>query len=1000
MAIITEEEILNSLLPKQESPEEDKIPEDPNQKASEGPGLLSTIKNAADQNNATYSIAKHGFRDRVISDPKYPRFEKIKGTILEDNPEAAIYVDSDEELEKAIEKEEHNRKTQEILSEAGWTGTFAAIGTAILDPIAMFAPGGALIKSVKVAKSGSKLAKGAIGGAAAGATGEFTQSIILQQTTGNLNQQDVLANTIAGTFLGTALGGSFGAFASKTAQRAANAEVKAAINDIESKIDLQAFDDGVGAARNIQFKAGESSYAIPDSVMKYGTADFSIFRKPYVMGQTSKSGTVKAFANEMFEHSNILVKNVEGIASEASVESLIRADIAQLQAVHNKADDFYFSYLGIDRGRTRTGTAFRAKRSASTQGKMTKAEFNEEVAKARRNNDTHSIPEVADAAKLYGKVIDDVANQLQKLGLLPEELMVRGSKSYLSRVWDIPKIMTNSDEFISRLAKSFQNTAAKRGKTLDDDDAMLAAQDTYYNMQGIGDKQLSTLGLVKDAAIRSKSGKITKNRVLDVDESEFSDFLVNDIEDIMNSYIHQSSSLVHLNTLLNRWGASSIGDIKAKIREDYADIIRKNPGKEEKLGKELRQDLDYVDDVVRLITGQMKAPSQTTKYLMQYNFMRLLGGVTISSVPDLMMPFFVNGPIRALRIHGQQLMGAFKGTKSTVQEYKRFGMALEVEMNNTIEVLLGGVGTSTQRGSKVSRTVDGITDLFTEATGINQWNLSNKIVSARISASRSLEVLRKWDRTGKIDKIEQTRLAQLGIGKEDYKAIVEQSKLFDEKIGPTISNRLEAWTDKAAAKKFGLALVKDVNKSIITPSKGDIPLFFKDSDIGRVVGQFRSFASAAGLRITMSTVQRIAMGDMRAAAGIVMLIHMGGMVEMAKRKMRGQDDEMSYGEFILAGTTRSGVFGLMGDLVFSTALLKDYSRYQGLNMQGAILGPSANLINDLVNAGAPIFQKALDEDKDLEPKDIKRIARMIPYQNLFYLQYILTKVFDEEGEED
>ena len=62
------------------------------------------------------------------------------------------------------------------------------------------------------------------------------------------------------------------------------------------------------------------------------------------------------------------------------------------------------------------------------------------------------------------------------------------------------------------------------------------------------------------------------------------------------------------------------------------------------------------------------------------------------------------------------------------------------------------------------------------------------------------------------------------------------------------------WTDEAAKKAFQAALNKDINITVVTPGKGDTPLWMS-TELGSTFAQFKKFAMAASQRILIRGMQ-------------------------------------------------------------------------------------------------------------------------------------------------
>jgi len=204
----------------------------------------------------------------------------------------------------------------------------------------------------------------------------------------------------------------------------------------------------------------------------------------YVMN--SQSATARTVGMDLAENAFTLRQNVEGIATRPAVETLMkRYDGVRAVGTRN-LDRLFVKYrTGADTpsmGR-RAGLAVRDMLPGS---KLSRRQFNEEVGKALRRNDTHDIPEVAEAARWYREnVFDPIKVRAQEQGLLPEEVTTIGAPSYLTRVYDVAKLRADPGPFKARLRAFFSNNP-----DLDAAEADSLADEVVNNILGYTHGQL------------------------------------------------------------------------------------------------------------------------------------------------------------------------------------------------------------------------------------------------------------------------------------------------------------------------------------------------------------------------------------------------------------------------------------------------------------------------------------------------------------------------------
>ena len=93
------------------------------------------------------------------------------------------------------------------------------------------------------------------------------------------------------------------------------------------------------------------------------------------------------------------------------------------------------------------------------------------------------------------------------------------------------------------------------------------------------------------------------------------------------------------------------------------------------------------------------------------------------------------------------------------------------------------------------------------------------------------------------------------------------------------------WDDKEAYKSFTSAVLKDVDRAIVTPGKGEAPLL-TSSETGKLVFQFKTFAASAHHKVMLADLQH---RDKAAATGFLVSVALGAVVYGLKNYVAGRD---------------------------------------------------------------------------------------------------------------
>lgn len=206
----------------------------------------------------------------------------------------------------------------------------------------------------------------------------------------------------------------------------------------------------------------------------------------------------------------------------------------------------------------------------------------------------------------------------------------------------------------------------------------------------------------------------------------------------------------------------------------------------------------------------------------------------------------------------------------------------------------------------------------------------------------------------------------------------------------------EAWTDREAVSALRAAIVRDVDRTIVTPGQ-DKPLWMS-TELGKTIGQFKTFGIASVQRVLLSGLQQ---RDAAALNGTLMMLALGAVRYAIMAKLRGaelSDDPRKWAVEALDG---SGLIGwLMDANNISEKLTRGRvglsavsggqvaSRYQSRGVVGAMLGPTFDLAT---NAASMIGDASAG---DWSATDTRMARQMVPLQNLFYTRWLFNAVED------
>jgi hypothetical protein len=481
------------------------------------------------------------------------------------------------------------------------------------------------------------------------------------------------------------------------------------------------------------------------------------------------------------------------------------------------------------------------------------------------------------------------------------------------------------------------------------------------------------------------------------------DFLENDFEMLMHAYVRTMAPDVELHA---RFGDM---DMKLQMKEIQEDWARKAASaKTEKERRSLHAQRD--GDIRRLaairdrLRGTYALPSnpdglmlRTGRVLRSVNYMAMLGGQVVSAIPDMGSIVFSHGIMRTFGDGIIPLFRNFSGTRLAAREVKLAGTALDMVLDSRA-MNIGEIMDDYGRHSKFERGVQSMARSFGTVSLMSPWNAAMKQTAGLITMSRIIRASDALAR-GKISKPELERLAASGISRDNALKIAEQFKKHGERDGGVWLPHTENWDAEARAAKeaFRVALVREVDKTIITP--GQEKYLWMSTELGKTLGQFKSFSVSANQRLLIAGLQNRDMGNL---SGVALMVALGGLVHILKTKASGRDpgidwnDNEKTSQFMVNAVDRSGLLGALmelnamsekltgGQVGLSKLTGRPISRYASRNLVGAMAGPTFGTLQSIGQVSSAGFS-------EWKETDTRAARRLIPYQNLLYMRTLFDK---------
>jgi len=878
-----------------------------------------------------------------------------------------------------IAKEQKDRDT---LAASGWTGVGASFVAGVADPTILI-PGTALVRTGRIGYDALRSAV-AIGAVSAASTA--VQEAGLQAT------QETRSGTETALAIGGSaiLGGLIGAGASRWLSTSEWGRVS---KQIEADLADEGIEDAVGVTDTIvkrmqsagaaavdEIKLDDLGIGGPKAAQIVARATAAARLNPGIETMFSPSVKVREAYARMVDNPVYTTMQMEGRSLGADVENLVK----QYQR------GSLASWLEASRD------IYREARKAGYTG--SKTDFYQAIARAGRRGDVDPggnqfVTRAAQEAR--SKVFDPLLERAQRIGLLPEDVKVTTAASYVTRMWNRQKLIGEEERFRQIARQYFSEEIAKlpQGKGPDSvNDADLedyidgVVTSVFNNLTGKGK------GDVPEWLVPVTRGPL-KERTFNIPDELIEDFLENDMEAILRRYTRTMGAEVEL---ADKFGRADMKTQFEEIANEYEDLRAKATTSEERqrLTKAEERDVKNLSAFRDMIRGTYRAAdeasdwSKVTRAALTWNYIRLLGGVTLASLTDASRFVAVHGVRATMREALPALVKGVKAAKISRADAKALGAVTERVLQSRL-ASLADLNDPYAYGSRFERFLSNASNAFSRATGLGWWNDTLKSVASIMTQNRMMRNALDWHGS---DKAERAYMAYLGIDEDMAQRIAAQFRKHGLEEDGIYGANVSAWDDEAAVRAWGAALNKDVDRTIITKGVSDTPLWMK-SNWGKLIMQFKSFGLASHQRVLIAGLQE---RPHRLAEMMVMSSALGMLVGYAKYLERGDIDEANRlldnpGLWVAEGLDRSGILSIpfeisntaekLGMPGFVTAAQKiagdadaggQASRYASRGKLGAVLGPSAGLFEDI----AQIAQQLAEGD--LKKSGSNAIIRQIP----------------------
>ena len=976
------------------------------------PSFAQTLGAAARQENTVASALSNPTwgLNRYDYEEGYNFWEDIKGTEYEDYADefATVfnkrYADA---LKTQITQEKKDRRT---LQASGGLGIIGSVATGIID-LPSLIPGVGLIRGVR---GGYSIGKTALAVGAAGALDAAVSETALQRTQ---VARPIEESALAIGF-GAVISGALGATVAKAVGSAETKRLSDLLAEEAEKIPGEPNVDDFAAAYDNTMAGGNLSAGVPDKDSFIDPDQYDYANKAQKV--LAKAAPFNPMLSLLSSASDAARKVVANLPEMSFAMKMTSDGTSQPQAAETLVKEWTQGRVGL--GIRSMREEHKAMNKAGEA--ITYKEFSTRVAQALRTNDTdvQGSDYVSRAAASWRKnLIEPLRVEAIAVGQLPDDVQVTTADSYFTRMyrrneiikreWEFKKIVRNWAE------RSIRDIDTRAGKISfeNDQDRKDYIENIVNDIYGkvTGRENPGGTAFVKTSNERGP----LKERTFNIPDKEIADFLENDVEIVMRRYARVMGADVEL---AKKFGRADMRDQIEDVQKDY-DKLRADIEVDEEIAekaKEKRLDalrkaelkdirnIEGLRDRLRgthMLDDNMSDFGKAVQVANTLNYVRLLGGVVPSSFSDVMRHIVVHGLGRFMIDGLGPLIVNMKGFRLSAAEAKMAGSAAEI-LNNTRMATWAELSDPYGFDHPAMRFVASAGQGFSRLNGMIYWNDFQKSFASVMTQNRILKNAVKAHERGfeALSRKEKQYMGLLGVGRGDAERI---GRLYSEhgntERGVRIANT-DKWgadTDAEAydlVRKYRAAVNKEVDTTIVTKGIGDTPLF-ADSNLGRLVLQFKSFMLATNQRILMRATTDEMAGVL---TGLAASVGAGMMVYAFKQWEKGEDLSDNPGKWLAEGVDLSGIAGPMmaannmaeklgipgiytgAQKLFPT---KDQSapasRYAQRSIVGSALGPSFGLTQDIATSFGAVMRN-IRHGEDITEGEKRNMRGLIPGSTL------------------
>lgn len=614
------------------------------------------------------------------------------------------------------------------------------------------------------------------------------------------------------------------------------------------------------------------------------------------------------------------------------------------------------------------------------------------------------------ASKKKGKLEKQLA-ELEKNGNVTPEIQAKineltGKKQELDREfydkWEIRRLGEGVSPYDQTVKPDFTSHAKDM------------ARETFDAITG---RDYGSSAVDPTFNLAAKSGPL-KDRTFHIPDEKIEDFLEDNVVKVMNRFSRTMSAQIAFEKKFP--GDNLLEQRFQEIKNEY-DILSEHATTEkeraalEKDREGTFRDLRALMEIHRGVYRQKEYASswgRLVRSVMQFNYLRSMGGSALPSISDLYNPAMFHGLTRYMQVGIPTLLSNTDNLLKAglLKEGRYAGVAERLGHHRLLTY--AEISDPYAYGTAPERLLNNMTQAASTWNGLTLLTDFEKDFASIVIQDHLTQALIKGN--------DDPFLAVSGMNATTRTLVANQLKKYGQEIDGVWVANTEQWDNFDAVRAYRIAINRNVNADIVTRGVGDIPLWTR-SPLGQLITQFKTFNLAAHQRTMLRAMQ---MGPAQFTSGLIGLTTIGMFVSVLsalrggkKNWERFKESATNPGYWVGEGLDRTGFFTLpimLGDmtekltaesgfafnpaktplLLAGKAINPDASiqgntqRFAGTGPWGAVIGPTAGLVEDTVKGPGGLLVDAVS-GKPVTEGQRRAAIRIMPYQSYIGMRELL-----------